>query len=416
MTSILRKADPKVFRAIYNETKRQAEGLELIASENYASEAVLEAQGSVMTNKYAEGYPRKRYYGGCQFMDEVEALAIKRAKSLFGADHVNVQPHSGTQANIAVYLTVLKIGDTIMGMELSHGGHLSHGHPLNFSGKYFQVVAYGVHPETERVDYDRMAELASEHRPKLICAGASNYSRVFDWARIRQIADSVGAIVMADIAHYAGLVTANLYPSPVPYADFVTTTTHKTLRGPRGGMILCRERFAKELDRLMFPGTQGGPLMHVIAAKAVAFGEALKPGFRKYQKQVLTNARVLAKALVERGFRIVSGGTDSHLLSVDLRSKGITGKEAESLLEDSGLTVNKNTIPFDPEKPFVTSGIRLGTPAVTTRGMREKEMGKIAGWIAVAIEHRKDGKRRRLIRKEVQNLCRKFPIYRNRLK
>jgi len=416
MMSLLRQVDSKVYRAIYQETRRQEEGLELIASENYVSEAVLEAQGSVLTNKYAEGYPGKRYYGGCEYVDVAESLAVDRAKSLFGAEHVNVQAHSGTQANIAVYLSVLNLGDTIMGMELSHGGHLTHGHPLNFSGKYFKVVSFGVHPETERIDYDQAAQLAQEHKPRLICAGASNYSRQFDWARFREIADSVGAYLMADIAHYAGLVIAGLYPSPVPYADFVTTTTHKTLRGPRGGMVLCREKYAKALDRMTFPGIQGGPLMHVIAAKAVSFGEAMKPSFRKYQKQVIQNAQGLCKGLQARGFRIVSGGTDSHVFSIDLRSKGVTGKEAEEVLGKVNITVNKNTIPFDPEKPMIASGVRLGTPAVTTRGMKQKEMDKIAGWIGEALEHKLDAKRLRHVKKSVESICKKFPIYAERLK
>ncbi|HOW28361.1 MAG TPA: serine hydroxymethyltransferase [Elusimicrobiota bacterium] len=414
--SLLKKVDPKIFQVIYRETKRQEEGLELIASENYVSEAVLEAQGSVLTNKYAEGYPGKRYYGGCDIVDEAETVAIDRAKKLFGAEHVNVQPHSGTQANVAVYLSVLNPGDTIMGLELSHGGHLTHGSPMNFSGKYFKIVSYGVHPETERIDYDRAASLALEHRPRLICAGASNYSRVFEWERLRQIADSVGAYLMADIAHYAGLVAAGLYPSPVPYADFVTTTTHKTLRGPRGGMIMCRAAHATAVDKMMFPGTQGGPLMHIIAAKAVAFAEALKPSFRVYQRQILQNAQRLAKTLQENGFRIVSGGTDCHMFSLDLRSKGITGKEAQDVLGRSGITVNKNTIPFDPEKPFVTSGVRIGTPAVTTRGMKEPEMEKIAGWITESIEHRADPKRIAHVQKQVLQFCRKFPLYAKRLK
>jgi glycine hydroxymethyltransferase len=414
--SALKKSDPKLYKAVYDETRRQEEGLELIASENYVSEAVLEAQGSVLTNKYAEGYPGKRYYGGCEFVDVAESLAIERAKALFGAEHVNVQPHSGTQANIGVYLTVLNIGDTIMGLELAHGGHLTHGHPLNFSGKYFKVVSFGVHPQTEQIDYDRAEQLAKERRPRLICAGASNYSRVFDWERLRAIADSVGAYLMTDIAHYAGLVAAGLYPSPVPFADFVTTTTHKTLRGPRGGLVMCREKYAKDLDRVTFPGTQGGPLMHVIAAKAAAFGEALKPEFRKYQKQVLANARALAAALQERGFRIVSGGTDCHLMCADLRTKSVTGKDAEVALGKAGITVNKNTIPFDPEKPFIASGVRLGTPAVTSRGMKEKEMAKIAGWIDEAVENRNDEKRLEKVRKDVAALCKKFPIYAKRLK
>lgn len=411
----LQKSDPKVYRAVFAETKRQEEGLELIASENYVSEAVLEAQGSVLTNKYAEGYPGKRYYGGCECVDVVENLAIERAKALFGAEHVNVQAHSGSQANMAVYFSVLSPGDTIMGLELSHGGHLTHGHPMNFSGKFFKVASFGVHPETEQIDYDRAAQLAKEYRPKLICAGASNYSRVFDWERLRAIADSVGAYLMTDVAHYAGLIAAGQYPSPVPFADFVTTTTHKTLRGPRGGMVLCKEKFAKDLDKLIFPGIQGGPLMHVIAAKAVAFGEALKPEFKKYQKQVVANARALAKSLQDRGFRIVSGGTDCHLLSVDLRSKSVTGKETEDVLGKAGITVNKNTIPFDPEKPFITSGVRLGTPAVTTRGMKEKEMDKIAGWITEAIDHRADAKRLAYVKKNIETFCKKFPLYKKRL-
>ncbi len=412
----LKKTDPKIYKAIYEETKRQEEGLELIASENYVSEAVLEAQGSVLTNKYAEGYPGKRYYGGCEFVDVAESLAIERAKKLFGAEHANVQPHSGTQANIGVYLSVLNIGDTIMGLELSHGGHLTHGHPLNFSGKYFKVVSFGVHPKTEQIDYDRAAELALEHKPKLICAGASNYSRVFDWKRFREIADSVGAILMVDMAHYAGLVAGGVYPNPVPFADFVTTTTHKTLRGPRGGLILCTEKYAKDIDRMTFPGTQGGPLMHVIAAKAVALGEALKPTFKTYAKQVKANAQALSKSLEKRGFRIVSGGTDSHVFSLDLRSKGLTGKDAEIALGLAGITVNKNTIPFDPEKPFITSGVRIGTPAITTRGMKEKEMEKVAGWITEAIEHRADAKRVKYVKAEIEKFCRKFPIYSKRLK
>jgi glycine hydroxymethyltransferase len=414
--SALSKEDSKIYKAVIGETHRQEEGLELIASENYVSEAVLEAQGSVLTNKYAEGYPGKRYYGGCEEVDKVEALAIERAKKLFGADHVNVQPHSGAQANMAVYMAAINVGDTVMGLELSHGGHLTHGHPLNFSGKYFKIVPFGVHPKTEQIDYDQAAALALEHKPRMICAGASNYSRVFDWARLRVIADSVGAILMTDVAHYAGLIAAGLYPSPVPYADFVTTTTHKTLRGPRGGMIMCREKYAKDIDRAVFPGVQGGPLMHVIAAKAVSFGEALKPSFAKYQKQVVANARALSSALIERGFRIVSGGTDSHVMCVDLRSKNITGKDAEILLGQAGMTVNKNTIPFDPEKPFIASGVRLGTPAVTTRGMKEKDMVQIAAWMTQAIDARADAKKIGLIRRDVEKMCKRFPIYAKRLK
>jgi glycine hydroxymethyltransferase len=412
----LKKADPAVFKAIYDETKRQAEGLELIASENYVSEAVLEAQGSVLTNKYAEGYPGRRYYGGCEFVDVAENLALSRAKKIFGAEHVNVQPHSGSQANMAVYMTVLQPGDTIMGLELSHGGHLTHGHPLNFSGRFYKVVSYGVRPDTEQIDYDAAARLAAERKPRMIVAGASNYSRVWDWARFRQIADSVGAYLFCDVAHYAGLIAAGLYPSPVPVADFVTTTTHKTLRGPRGGVIFCKEKYAKDLDKLTFPGIQGGPLMHVIAAKAVAFGEAMKPSFKKYQEQVLKNARVMAAGLEKRGFRIVSGGTDSHVFSIDLRPKGCTGKDAEAALGSAGITVNKNTIPFDPEKPFITSGVRLGSPAVTTRGMKEKEMDKIAAWITEAVEKRGEPATLARIKREVAALCKKFPLYAERLK
>ena len=412
----MKKADPAVFKAIYDETKRQAEGLELIASENYVSEAVLEAQGSVLTNKYAEGYPGRRYYGGCEFVDVAENLALSRAKKIFGAEHVNVQPHSGSQANMAVYMTVLQPGDTIMGLELSHGGHLTHGHPLNFSGRFYKVVSYGVRPDTEQIDYDAAARLAAERKPRMIVAGASNYSRVWDWARFRQIADSVGAYLFCDVAHYAGLIAAGLYPSPVPVADFVTTTTHKTLRGPRGGVIFCKEKYAKDLDKLTFPGIQGGPLMHVIAAKAVAFGEAMKPSFKKYQEQVLKNARVMAAGLEKRGFRIVSGGTDSHVFSIDLRPKGCTGKDAEAALGSAGITVNKNTIPFDPEKPFITSGVRLGSPAVTTRGMKEKEMDKIAAWITEAVEKRGEPATLARIKREVAALCKKFPLYAERLK
>ncbi len=414
--SILKKADPAVFKAIIDETRRQEEGLELIASENYVSEAVLEAQGSVLTNKYAEGYPGKRYYGGCECVDVVETLAIERTKALFGCEHANVQPHSGSQANMAVYMSVLQPGDTIMGLELSHGGHLTHGHPLNFSGRFYKVVSYGVRQDTEQIDYDRAAQLALENKPKMIVAGASNYSRVWDWQRLRTIADSVGAYLFCDIAHYAGLIAAGLYPSPVPMADFVTTTTHKTLRGPRGGLVMCKEKYAKDLDKLTFPGIQGGPLMHVIAAKAVALGEALKPSFKKYQAQVIKNARAMAAGLEKRGFRIVSGGTDSHVFSIDLRPKGCTGKDAEIALGQAHITVNKNTIPFDTEKPFITSGVRLGSPAVTTRGMKEKEMDKIAAWITEAVEKRADPKALERIKKEVAALCKKFPLYAKRLK
>jgi glycine hydroxymethyltransferase len=416
MSSLLKKADPKVWKAIYEETVRQETGLELIASENYVSEEVLEAQGSVLTNKYAEGYPGKRYYGGCECVDVVEVLAIERAKALFGCEHANVQPHSGSQANMAVYLSVLQPGDTIMGLELSHGGHLTHGHPLNFSGRFYKVVSYGVRQDTEQIDYDAAAKLAAQHKPRMIVAGASNYSRVWDWQRLREIADSVGAYLFCDIAHYAGLVAAGHYPSPVAVADFVTTTTHKTLRGPRGGLIMCKEKYAKDIDRLTFPGIQGGPLMHVVAAKAVAFGEALKPSFKKYQAQVLKNAKAMAAGLENRGFRIVSGGTDSHVFSIDLRPKGCTGKDAEIALGLAHITVNKNTIPFDPEKPFITSGVRLGSPAVTSRGMKEKDMDKIAAWITEAVEKRADPKALARIKKEVAALCKKFPLYAKRLK
>ena len=408
--SLLKKADPAVFKAINDETRRQEEGLELIASENYVSEAVLEAQGSVLTNKYAEGYPGKRYYGGCECVDVVELLAIERTKALFGCEHANVQPHSGSQANMAVYMSVLQTGDTIMGLELSHGGHLTHGHPLNFSGRFYKVVSYGVRQDTEQIDYDRAAQLALENKPKMIVAGASNYSRVWDWQRLRGIADSVGAYLFCDIAHYAGLIAAGLYPSPVPMADFVTTTTHKTLRGPRGGLVMCKEKYAKDLDRLTFPGIQGGPLMHVIAAKAVALGEALKPSFKKYQAQVIQNARAMAAGLEKRGFRIVSGGTDSHVFSIDLRPKGCTGKDAEIALGLAHITVNKNTIPFDPEKPFITSGVRLGSPAVTTRGMKEKEMAAIADMISEVLLDIKNLDAARAVRQRVRELTAGFPL------
>ncbi len=416
MKSILKKLDPAVYKAIRGETQRQSYTLELIASENMVSEAVLEAQGSVLTNKYAEGYPGKRYYGGCDQVDIVENLAIERAKKIFGAEHVNVQPHSGSSANFAAYLSVLSVGDTIMGLNLAHGGHLTHGHPLNFSGKFFKVVGFNVDKTTELVDYDEAERLAMEHRPKLICVGASAYARVFDWARFRSICDKVGAIFMADVAHYAGLIAAGLYPSPVPYADFVTTTTHKTLRGPRGGLIMCKAQYAQALDKLVFPGAQGGPLMHVIAAKAVAFGEVMKPSFKKYQQQLMINAQALAKGLTEQGFRIVTGGTDCHMFLVDLRPKGITGKVAEEALDHAGITVNKNAIPFDPEKPFIASGIRIGTPAITTRGLKEKDMTKIAVWINRAITSHHDPKELAKIRAEVKALCLKFPMYKDRLK
>jgi glycine hydroxymethyltransferase len=414
--SFLEQRDPEVFAAIQNETERLEQNLELIASENVVSEAVLEAQGCVMTNKYAEGYPGKRYYGGCQFVDEVESLAIARAKELFGADHANVQPHSGTQANMTVYLAVLKPGDSYLGMNLAHGGHLSMGSPVNFSGMIYRVIPYGVAEETETIDYDQVARLAKEHRPKLIVAGASAYPRVIDYAKFRQIADEIGALLMVDMAHIAGLVAAGLHPSPVPYADFVTTTTHKTLRGPRGGMVLCRAEQAKTIDSKVFPGMQGGPLMHVIAAKAVALKEALSPEFKIYQQQIVRNAQALAQALMSRGFRLTSGGTDNHLMLVDLRQSELTGKVAQETLDQARITVNKNAVPFDTRSPFVTSGIRIGTPAVTTRGMREKEMEQIGDLIVRALHHVADVSMLESIAREVGALCDKFPVYSLRLR
>jgi len=411
----LAKTDPEIARAIYDETERQATGLELIASENFVSEAVLEAAGSVMTNKYAEGYPGKRYYGGCEFVDIAEDLARDRARQLFACDHVNVQPHSGSQANMAAYLTVLKPGDKILGLDLSHGGHLTHGHPINFSGFLFEVHGYQVDRETEVIDYDALAKQAAEVRPKMIVAGASAYPRTLDFPRFRDIADAVGAYLMVDIAHIAGLVATGLHPSPVPYADFVTTTTHKTLRGPRGGMIMCKADYAEQLDKMVMPGLQGGPLMHIIAAKAVAFKEALAPEFKVYQAQIVANARALAKALIERGYDLVSGGTDTHLMLVSFIRRELTGKKVEKALDKAGITVNKNTVPFDPQKPFVTSGIRIGTPAVTTRGMKEPEMVRIAEFIDRAIEHLKDDDELKNIRAEVAALTREFPLYARRL-
>lgn len=402
--------DKEVFSACDNELNRQRRNIELIASENIVSKAVLLAAGGVLTNKYAEGYPSKRYYGGCQCVDVVEEIARNRAKELFGAEHVNVQPHSGANANLAVFFALLNPGDTVMGMNLQQGGHLSHGSPVNISGKYFNVVPYGVDNETARIDYDEMERIALECKPKLIVVGASAYSRVIDFARCREIADKVGAYLMVDMAHIAGLVAAGVHPSPVPYADIVTTTTHKTLRGPRGGMILCKEEFAKQIDKAVFPGTQGGPLMHIIAAKAVALGEALTDEFKEYQKQVVKNAAVLADELSRRGVDIVSGGTDNHLMLLDLRSKGITGKELEHRLDEVRITANKNTIPNDPQSPFVTSGLRIGTPAVTTRGFKEPEMKLIAGWISDIINDF-DGNKDRVLG-EVQTLCEKFPLYR----
>jgi glycine hydroxymethyltransferase len=411
----LAQIDPEVAEAIRNETARQGSQLEMIASENFVSEAVLEALGTVLTNKYAEGYPGRRYYGGCEFVDVAESLAIARAKQLFGADHANVQPHSGAQANTAVYMATVKPGETILGMNLSHGGHLTHGHPLNFSGKYFSVVAYGVRREDERIDYDDLKRLAVEHRPKLIVVGASAYPRTLDFQAVRAAADAAGSLVMADIAHVAGLVAAGLHPSPVPHCEFVTTTTHKTLRGPRGGMILCREAWAKELDKAVFPGVQGGPLMHVIAAKAVAFQEALRPEWKVYQKQIVTNAAALAAALLGEGFRLVSGGTDNHLMLVDVFAKGITGKVAEKALDKAGITVNKNTIPFDTNSPMVASGIRLGTPALTTRGMKEAEMAVVGGLVARALHAVDNETELAEVKREVHKLCDRFPLYASRL-
>jgi glycine hydroxymethyltransferase len=413
--SFLEQIDPEVFSAIQKETDRLEQNLELIASENVVSEAVLEAQGCVMTNKYAEGYPGKRYYGGCQFVDEVESLAIARAKELLRADHANVQPPSGTQANMTVYLAVLKPGDSYLGMNLAHGGHLSMGSPVNFSGMLYRVIPYGVSEQTETIDYDELERLAKEHRPKLIVAGASAYPRIIDYARFRRIADAIGAMLMVDMAHIAGLVAAGLHPSPVPHADFVTTTTHKTLRGPRGGMVLCRAEHAKTIDSKVFPGMQGGPLMHVIAAKAVALKEALSPDFKSYQQQIVKNAQALAQALMSQGFRLTSGGTDNHLMLVDLRKSELTGKVAQEALDKARITVNKNAVPFDTRSPFVTSGIRLGTPAVTTRGMKEKEMEQIGDFIVRALNHVADEQALQAVAGKVGELCRKFPVYPRRL-
>ncbi|HVS00336.1 MAG TPA: serine hydroxymethyltransferase [Thermoanaerobaculia bacterium] len=407
----LKAVDPDVYQAIAEERSRQNLGLELIASENFVSRAVLEAAGSVLTNKYAEGYPGRRYYGGCEFVDVVERLAIERAKELFGAEHVNVQPHSGTTANMAVYFAMLRPGDKLMGMDLSCGGHLTHGHRLSYSGRDFVVVAYGVDRETERIDYDAVERQAMEERPKLMIAGASAYSRVIDFERFRAIADKAGALLMADIAHIAGLVAAGLHPSPVPHCHFVTTTTHKTLRGPRAGMVLCKEEFAKEIDRAVFPGIQGGPLMHIIAAKAVALKEALSPGFRDYQRQIVVNAQRLAERLVERGFRIVSGGTDNHVFLLDVAGAGLTGKVAEKALEAAGITVNKNTIPYDPNPPLVASGIRIGTPALTTRGMREPEMDLVGDFIAEVLRAPEDTATHERVHARIRELCERFPLY-----
>ncbi|MBI4803214.1 MAG: serine hydroxymethyltransferase [Elusimicrobia bacterium] len=407
----IRKTDPQLYKAVKGEVLRQQNNLELVASENYASKAVLEALGSVLTNKYAEGYPGRRYYGGCEYVDIAEKLAIDRAKKLFGAEHANVQPHSGTQANIAAYLALIEPGDTVMGLNLSHGGHLSHGHPLNFSGRYFKIVTMNVHKDTELLDYDEAAKVMEKERPRLVMAGASNYSRVWDWKRLKKMADAWKAYLVTDIAHYAGLIAAGIYPSPVEYADVVTTTTHKTLRGPRGGLILSKAVYSKAIDRTNFPGNQGGPLMHAIAAKAVCFREALTPAFTDYQKQVLKNARKLARELQARGYRIVAGGTDCHLMSVDLRAKNVTGKEAEAALYKAGITVNRNTIPYDPQPPMVASGVRIGTPAVTTRGMNDRDMAAIADFFDDAVKHKNEDARLRGIAEKVKGLCARFPVY-----
>ena len=407
----LAEADPEIAQAIHDEVHRQNNGLELIASENFASRAVLEAAGSVLTNKYAEGYPGRRYYGGCEFVDVVERAAIQRARALFGAEHANVQPHSGAQANMAVYMTLLKPGDVVLGMNLAHGGHLTHGHPLNFSGQLYTIVPYGVRHDDERIDYDELDRLADEHRPKMILAGASAYPRVIDFTRIRAAADRVGAAMFTDMAHIAGLVAAGIHPSPVPASDFVSTTTHKTLRGPRGGLILCRSQHAKDLDRRVFPGVQGGPLMHIIAAKAVCLLEASEPSFAEYQRQIVANAQRLAAVLSSAGFRLVSGGTDNHLMLVDVFSRGLTGKVAEAALGKAGITVNKNAIPFDRNPPMVASGIRVGTPALTSRGMREPEMDLVGELIARALRTPDDENALAMIRAEVERLCRRFPLY-----
>jgi glycine hydroxymethyltransferase len=414
MNRPLREVDPEIAEILELEARRQATGLELIPSENLVSEAVLEAVGSVLTNKYAEGYPGKRYYGGCEFVDRAEQLAIDRAKQLFGAEHANVQAHSGTQANISVYMAALQPGDIVLGMNLAHGGHLTHGHPLNFSGKTYKFIAYGVRKDTETIDYEEIERLAAEHKPKMIVAGASAYSRIIDFERMARIAASAGAVFFVDMAHIAGLVAAGVHPSPIPHADFVSTTTHKTLRGPRAGLVLCKQKWAKELDRITFPGTQGGPLMHTIAAKAVCLKEAMQPEFREYQKQVVANAKALAAGMAQRGFRIVSGGTDNHLFLVDLYSRGVTGKDAQVSLDRATITVNKNAIPFDPTPPMTAGGIRLGSPAVTTRGMREPEMGRIAVWICDVLEHVGDAATEERVRAEVGQLTAEFPLYMRR--
>jgi Glycine/serine hydroxymethyltransferase len=413
--SFLEKIDPEINQAIKLETRRQAGNIELIASENFVSEAVLEAQGCIMTNKYAEGYPGNRYYGGCEFVDIAENLAIERCKQLFGADHVNVQPHSGTQANMAVYFAAVQPGDTVLGMNLSHGGHLSHGSPANFSGKFYKIVAYGVSRDTETIDFAEVEKIAREYKPKMIIVGASAYPRTLDFQRFRKIADEVGAVIMADIAHIAGLVATGLHPSPVPICEYVTSTTHKTLRGPRGGLIMCKEPYAKTLNSRVFPGSQGGPLMHIIAAKAVAFKEALAPEFKEYQLQIIKNAKALADELKNQGFRLVSGGTDTHLMLVDLTATGVTGKDAQEALDRAAITVNKNGIPFDTKGPQITSGIRIGTPAVTTRGMKENEMRQIASYIAEVIKNITNEKKIQAVAEKVKAICAKFPLYQQRI-
>jgi glycine hydroxymethyltransferase len=413
--SFLEKVDPEVNQAIKLETRRQAGNIELIASENFVSEAVLEAQGCIMTNKYAEGYPGNRYYGGCEFVDIAENLAIDRCKQLFGADHVNVQPHSGTQANMAVYFAAVQPGDTVLGMNLSHGGHLSHGSPANFSGKFYKIVAYGVNKDTETIDFAEVEKIAKEHKPKMIIVGASAYPRTLDFQRFRKIADEVGAVIMADIAHIAGLVATGLHPTPIPICEYVTSTTHKTLRGPRGGLIMCKEAYAKTLNSRVFPGSQGGPLMHIIAAKAVAFKEALAPEFKEYQLQIIKNAKALADELKNQGFRLVSGGTDNHLMLVDLTATGVTGKDAQEALDRAAITVNKNGIPFDTKGPQVTSGIRIGTPAVTTRGMKENEMRQIASYIAEVIKNITNEKKIQAVAEKIKAICAKFPLYQQRI-
>src|ERR1700687_4347982 len=411
----LAEVDPEIADAIREEGRRQGTGLELIPSENFVSEAVLEAAGSVLTNKYAEGYPGKRYYGGCEFADRVEQLAIDRAKALFGAEHANVQSHSGTQANVSVYMAALQPGDTVLGMNLAHGGHLTHGHPLNFSGRMYKFVPYGVKKEDERIDYQELEKLSQEHKPKLIVAGSSAYARIIDFERIGKIAKAAGALFFVDMAHIAGLVAAGIHPSPVPHADFVSTTTHKTLRGPRGGMVLCKTAFAKELDKLTFPGTQGGPLVHIMSAKAVCLKEAMEPSFKEYQKQVALNAKAMAAAIAQRGFRIVTGGTDNHLFLVEVHSRGIAGTDAEKALDRAGITVNKNSIPFDPLPPMKGGGIRLGSPSVTTRGMREPEVEQIAAWITEILSNIGNAEVEQRVRKQVAELAARFPIYEVRM-